>query len=136
MTKLCADKQCNRAGQSLGLSEFPVNNRADDGRYYICKECAARKTYERRNGKPRETTYKYLPSVQRKAMFVAQAPNALTIVYDEIAKGPTTRNKIRAATGLDWDSITESLAELVFDCKAVQIINREFILVNSESIAA
>lgn len=136
MTKLCGDKQCRRAEEHLGLSEFPINNASPDGRYYICKECAARKTYERRNGKPRETTYKYLPSVQRKAMFIAQAPNALTIVYDEIAKGPTTRNKIRAATGLDWDSITESLAELVFECRAVQIINREFVLVNSERVAA
>lgn len=134
MTKLCADKQCRRSGRRLGLSEFPVNNRSDDGRYYICKECAARKTYERRGGRAKE--HKYLPSVQRKAMFVAQAPNALTKVYDQIAQGPTTRNKIRAATGLDWDSITESLAELVFECRAVKIEQRQFVLTNPECVAA
>lgn len=135
MTKLCADKQCRRAARQLGLSEFPINNASPDGRYYICKECAARKTYERRGGRPKE--HKYLPSVQRKAMFVAQAPNALTKVYDEIAKGPTTRNKIKVATGLDWDSITESLAELVFDCKVVRNLGGGvFVLVNSERVAA
>lgn len=134
-TKPCGDQQCRRSWQQIPLTDFPVNRKSKDGRYYICKECARRKSDEYRRARGAKK-YDKLPAVERKANFVAQAPNALTVVYEYIAKGPTTRNKIRVATGLDWDSITESLAELVFVCRVVKNENGTFVFVGSEAVAA
>jgi hypothetical protein len=50
---------------------------------------------------------------------------AFTKVYDAINSGCRTREQIRKETKLDYDSIGEALVELVFDCKAIRIQDRE-----------
>jgi hypothetical protein len=51
---------------------------------------------------------------------------AFSKVYDAVNNGCRTREEIRRETKLDWDSIGEALTELIFDCKAIRIQDREF----------
>src|SRR5687768_763236 len=137
MTKICGNKECLRAGQRLGLSEFPLNRQSTDGRYYICKDCAALKTEMIRVRKGKKPRYS---GVQRKPMVVAQAftasVKAFCKVYDAISQGCRTRQAIQRKTQLSYDLIGEAIVELVFDCKAVKIVNRDLVLIESESVRA
>lgn len=134
MSKICGNKECLRAGQRLGLSEFPLNRQSPDGRYYICKDCAALKTEMIRVSKGKKP--RYSDSVQRKPVMVAQAftasVKAFCEVYDAIKEGCRTRQEIQRKTQLGYDLIGEALVELIWNCKVARIVNREFVLVESE----
>jgi hypothetical protein len=130
--KFCADETCDRYGRPLGLSEFPRNAASKDGRYYICKECCKEKSrlVRRRKG------VKERKKPPRKQTAISKGGKGLSVVYESIANGCSTRSAIKQATQLGWDEIGEALVELIWNCKAVRIVDRKFVLVGSESKAA
>src|ERR1043165_2919954 len=122
--KFCKDSQCRRSGQRLSLSEFPRDQRSDDGRYIYCSECSRRKSRELRARRGAQERRKRDLGIDRIQMVLSDEM-AFTKVYDAVNSGCRTREQIRKETKLDYDSIGEALVELVFDCKAIRIQDRE-----------
>lgn len=60
----------------------------------------------------------------------------LAEVYEAIAKGRRTRERIQRSTHLTYDAIGDVLLLLIWEYKAVRIQNREFVLVDSQLVAA
>lgn len=136
MTKLCADKQCRRAGRRLKLTEFPRNQKTKSGRHPYCYECTARRQRESRVRvkAAREARRKY--EVERKPMVLSEAQDPFVKVYWAIVDGCRTREQLRSKTLLSYTAIGDALVELIYECKAVRIQDREFVLVNSQLVAA
>ena len=131
MKKRCADSQCRRKGRRLALTEFPINRRASTGRHSYCYQCAARRMKDtRRRAKEAGA------ELARKASVLAESSDPFVKVYWAIVDGCKTREEISAKTHLRYEAIGDALAELVFDCKAVKIVNRKLVLVESESVRA
>jgi hypothetical protein len=57
---------------------------------------------------------------------VLSAGMAFSQVYDAVNNGCRTREAIRRETKLDYDQIGEALCELLWECKAIRIQEREF----------
>jgi len=130
-SKPCKDKQCRRAGQRLRLNQFPRNRNMSDGRFSYCRECSVRRTQEyRARVKEKKGPQVEPPKVQRKAMIKARLKRAFNVctVYDAISSGCRTRQAIHKATQLSYEAIGLALCELIWDAKAVVILNREFYL--------
>jgi hypothetical protein len=51
---------------------------------------------------------------------------AFSQVYDAVNNGCRTREAIRRETKLDYDLIGDALTELIWECKAIRIQEREF----------
>lgn len=102
-SKICLDTNCRRAGQLLPVTEYSENKRRSDGRNYYCRECAARRTraYRERKNKLK--------------------PNMLASVESAIAEGSKSREEIQEYTRLDYDTLGEILAELVWERQSVKI---------------
>jgi hypothetical protein len=108
-----------------------------DGRFSYCRECAIRRTKEYRDRVRAKKAAQPAPSeVERKPMAVAKGGIALSLVYDSIRSGRRTIREIHEHTELDYDTIGEALCELLWEAKAVRIINREFVLVEDIHLAA
>lgn len=122
--KECKDIYCSRAGRKLSPSEFPRDRRADDGRYVYCLECSRRRSRELRAKRGAREYRRVELGIERKPMVLSGI--AFSKVYDAVNNGCRTREAIRRETKLDWDSIGEALTELIFDCKAIRIQDREF----------
>jgi hypothetical protein len=136
MKKRCADNQCRRKGRRMPLTEFPINRRASTGRHSYCYECAARRMKDTRR-RAREAKAELLKhDLERKQNVLAEAADPFVKVYWAIVDGCKTRQELHAKTHLNYGAIGDALAELVFDCKVVRIVNREFVLVESELVRA
>lgn len=122
--KPCTDSQCKRKGELLPLSEFYRNRARVDQHNPHCKECHLRRVHEHRERERARKKAVAGPEVERKPMVLTSC--AFSLVYEAVRKGCRTRQEIHLETGLDYDSIGEALAELVFDCKAVKIQHREY----------
>jgi hypothetical protein len=126
--KACKDTNCTRPGQQLSLSEFPRDRRADDQRYVYCKECCRRRSRDLRASRGAREYQKRDLGIERKPMVLSPSM-AFSLVYDAVNSGCRTREAIQRETKLDYDSIGEALTELIFDCKAIRVQEREFHLV-------
>lgn len=125
--KPCRDQQCRRSGQLLTESEFPVNRFLKSGRGIYCLECCRRRQAEfRRRKGARQRRPRRSDEPGRKPMVIIGNGFALSMVYDAIQKGCKTRQEIHEETGLSYDDIGSALVELVWECKAVRIQEREF----------
>lgn len=125
--KICKDTNCKRLGQKLSLSEFPRDPRAADGRYAYCKECCRRRSRAIRAAKgARKRTFKRSLVIERKPMVLSLNPMAFSQVYEAVNNGCRTREAIRRETKLGYDQIGEALCELLWECKAIRIQEREF----------
>lgn len=123
--KRCKDSKCNRKGQMLRPSEFPICRRNTDGRYLYCRECCRRRSRELRAAKGAREYRRRELGIERKPNVLSPA-FAFSQVYDAVNRGCRTREEIRWATKLDYDLIGEALVELVWECKAIRIQQREF----------
>lgn len=133
MTKRCCDDNCPRVGEDLPKSDFSRNNAMRDRLDPYCRECRSRRNRESREYRKLHPARK----VKRQPVVIAMsAKDPLAEVYEAIAKGRRTRERIQRSTHLTYDDIGDVLVDLIFNYRAVQIRNREFILVNSERVAA
>ena len=123
--KICKDTNCERAGRMLRLSEFPRCRRNDDGRYIYCLDCCRRRSRALRAARGARENRRRELGIERKPNVMSPGI-AFSKVYDAVNRGCKTREEIRRETKLDYDSIGEALCELVFDCKAIRIQDREF----------
>ena len=126
--KFCTDKQCERSSQLLNADQFYEKSDSVDKLDPYCNRCRSRRGRDWYAKKISGQFRRNRSTVQR-----VQEPTrsgfAFSLVYEAINKGCTTRESIRRETKLDWDSIGDALTELVFDCKAIRIQDREFRLV-------
>lgn len=138
MTKLCVDKQCRRAGRRLKLTEFPHNKKTKSGRHPYCYECTARRQRESRVRvkAAKEARRKYEVEVKRKPMVLSETQDPFVKVYWAIVDGCRTREQLRSKTLLGYSAIGDALVELIYECKAVRIQDREFVLADSQLVAA
>lgn len=132
--KLCADKQCRRAGIQLALSEFHRNRRCPDGRNGYCKECCLRRVHEFRDRKREYREVKR--QVMRRAKIEKGKPlpgageprrkrmvvSPILRVKEAVDRGKRTREEIQRSTRLSFDQVGDSLAVLAFDHQSVRIV--------------
>lgn len=136
MTKLCGDKQCNRAGQRLKLSEFPYNEKTKTKRHSYCRKCTNRRQAESRARIKAANAERMKYELERKPMVLSEAQDPFVKVYWAIVGGCRTREQLKSKTLLSYSAIGDALVELVYECKVVKIEDRRFVLVNSERAAA
>lgn len=117
-TKVCGDKNCRRAGESLPLADFPKHRHRPDGRNNYCRECALRKVHEYR---ARKRAKKKAAEIFRAAIAFHQKPVIMNNVQSAIQSGMQTREQLQRSTHLDYDTLGEILTELIWEVKTVRI---------------
>src|SRR5688500_2396850 len=127
-TKFCSASRCRRSGQRLRASEFPRNRRMKSGLHPYCKECARMLQRESR------ARNRHL-LIARKAMTLAKA-DPVRNVFNAIRRGHRTRLQIRRSTILNYDQISDALAELVFECGAIRTyrVDGEAVFILSDQV--
>lgn len=90
--KMCADPNCNRAGQLLPLDEFPRNKVVKSGRTHLCKECTNRRNRAYRQteaGKVATAQYKGSEKDKARRQRYDQSPRvkAMRVDYFQTPRG-------------------------------------------------
>lgn len=131
--KACIDKACRRAGQLLRSTEFYVKSDSRDQRDVYCKECRLRRV-RAAHAKAKECERNQrLANPGRKPIVITKVTDPFSMVYQAISKGLKTREEIRKATRVDYDTMGDILTELVWGCKVVKIENNQFVMVEDKA---
>lgn len=118
--KLCQDQSCERKGQLLALTEFPVNRNIKSGRHSYCKACSLRRCLEyRERMKPAWDAKKEARAAERRQKEQMKRDSeragrisAIDRVKNAIREGHNTREGIEAQTGFDEDTVADLVAQL------------------------
>ena len=105
------DKECGRCRQTLPVSMFSPNRQRRDKIHPYCKVCAREITRRYRKGL-RNRIKSYGKSVERKPNSIWKPRPPLERVLNA-CRTPKTQSQIKREAEVEWDELSDILAELI-----------------------